>query len=186
MKNQKNAKPSFAPSPRAASLSRGSLLLFVLLILFVPSLAFADGTTPATSQTALQNLTDQVMAVLIPIFVLLVGGLATTILAKVRHKLHLDNNDKITAQWDDLAKKAALRGAEWARQEAKKLEEGKKLPGGPVMETAANWAIDMAVQQGLPDMARKKLEGLIDAHLFKLRIENSPVPAADPYTVTTI
>jgi hypothetical protein len=155
-------------------------MMIVLLFLFVPSLAFADGTAPAPTQTALQNLTDQVMAILIPSFVLLVGGLATAILAKVRHKLHLDNAGVITDQWDDLAKKAALRGAEWARQEAKKLEGDKKIPGGAVMETAANWAIDMGVQQGLPEMARKKLEGLIDAQLFKLRIENGD-SAADPY-----
>jgi hypothetical protein len=132
-----------------------------MLVLFAPALAFAD--------TAIQSATSEIMGVLIPVFVALVGAFATWILRKVQQKLHIDVGDKTAAAWDELARKAALRGGEWARKKSKELTEGKKLPGGEVMEVAATWAIEMAKQQKLPAMARSKLEGLIEAHLFELR-----------------
>ena len=92
---------------------------------------------------------------------------------KVQQKLHIDVGEKTAAAWGELARKAALRGGEWARKKSKDLTDGKKLPGGEVMEVAAGWAVEMAKQQKLPMMAREKLEGLIEAHLFELRSEEA-------------
>ena len=135
--------------------------LVVLAVLLMPTLACAD--------TAIQSATSASMGLLIPVFVALVGAFATWILRKVQQKLHIDVGDKTAAAWDEIARKAALRGGEWARKKSKDLTDGKKLPGGEVMEVAAGWAVEMAKQQKLPEMARNKLEGLIEAHLFELR-----------------
>jgi len=132
-----------------------------IYILTAPSTAYAD--------TAIASATQEVMNILVPLFVSIVGALAAWILSKVRQKLNLDIGEKASAAWDDLARKAALRGAEWARKKSKDLTEGKKLPGGEVMEVAATWAIEMAKQQGLPELARAKLEGLIESRLFEIR-----------------
>lgn len=138
------------------------------LVFALPALAFA-----ADGQTALQNLTDQIMAVLAPVLVTAVGLVATAILMKLKAKLHLDIADKTMESWSALAGNAAMRAAEWARQKAKTLEGDKKLPGGDVMEVAVNWALQMAEQQKLPQLAREKLVGLIEAELFKLRLAYS-------------
>lgn len=143
--------------------SAWALALIVLIVLF-PSVAFAAG-----EQTALQNATDQILAILIPVFVTAIGAIATALLMKLKSKLHLDVSDKTAEAWTQLAEKAALRGAEWARQKIKTLEDDKKLPGGEVMDVAVNWALQMAEQQKLPAMAREKLQGLIESQLFKLR-----------------
>lgn len=151
-----------------------SFVAFVALcVLTVPSIAYAD--------TAIQSATSEILSILIPVFVALIGALATWILRKVQQKLHIDVGEKTAAAWAELARKAALRGGEWARKKSKDLTEGKKLPGGEVMEVAASWAIEMAKQQKLPEMARNKLEGLIEAHLFELReaeAEPAPTPPA--------
>jgi len=134
-------------------------------ILLVPSVALAD--------TAIASATSEIMNILVPVFVALIGALATWILRKVQQKLHIDVGEKTAAAWGELARKAALRGGEWARKKSKDLTDGKKLPGGEVMEVAAGWAVEMAKQQKLPAMAREKLEGLIEAHLFELRTEET-------------
>lgn len=171
---------------KAASRWLGSLI--VLALLFLPSVAFAADAAP---QTALQTFTDQVMAILIPAFVTLIGLFATWILMKVKAKLHIDVGVKTQEAWAQLARDAALRGAEWARKKAKDVVGDRKIPGGEVMEVAANWALQMAEQQGLPTLAREKLVGLIESELFKLRREDAvsslgeppagpPVPVANP------
>lgn len=150
-----------------------SYVAFVALcVLTVPSVAYAD--------TAISSATTEILNILIPVFVALIGALATWILAKVKQKLHLDVSEKTSEAWAELARKAALRGGEWARKKSKELTDGKKLPGGEVMDVAASWAIEMAKQQKLPEMARAKLEGLIEAHLFELREAETAVtpPAA--------
>jgi len=150
-----------------------SYVAFVALcVLTVPSVAYAD--------TAIQSATSEVLNILVPVFVALIGALATWILAKIQQKLHIDVGEKVAANWAELARKAALRGGEWARKKSKDLTEGKKLPGGEVMEVAATWAIEMAKQQKLPEMARAKLEGLIEAHLFELRSAESEAAATTP------
>ena len=148
------------------------------LVLFVPTIAWAQATAP--QPTALEEFHAQVMNILIPVFVTLIGSLATWLLLKIKAKLHLDVSDKTMTQWTDLARAAALRGGEWARQKSKGLVEGKKLPGGEVMDVAAKWAIQMAEHQKLPEMAREKLEGLIESELFKLRREQAVEVAGDP------
>lgn len=145
-----------------------SLLFWVLLM---PSIAYAD--------TAISSATTEILNVLIPVLVSLVGLFATWILAKVKQKLHLDVSQKTSEAWAELARKAALRGGEWARKKSKELTDGKKVPGGEVMEVAASWAVEMAKQQKLPEMARSKLEGLIEAHLHEMReAAESPTPPA--------
>lgn len=133
----------------------------LLSVLLLPSVAAAD--------TALSAATQETLNILIPVFVALVGSLATWILRKVQQKLHLDVGQKTAEAWADLARRAAFRGGEWARKKSKDLTEGEKLPGGQVMEVAVLWALEMAKQQKLPELARDRLEGLIEAHLFELR-----------------
>ena len=156
----------------------GSYVAFVALcVLTFPSIAYAD--------TAISSVTSEVMSILIPVFVALIGALATWILAKVQQKLHIDVGQKTADAWADLARKAALRGGEWARKKSKDLTDGKKLPGGEVMEVAANWAIEMAKAQKLPELARAKLEGLIEAHLFELRAAEADAAGGLPVTPAT-
>jgi heme/copper-type cytochrome/quinol oxidase subunit 2 len=157
-------------SPMHALLSRLASLFVLVLVLFLPMAAFAQGTDQSTpAPTALQNLMTQILAIVVPILVTVVGAVAAWIGLKIKQKLHLDISDKTMQAWSDLAQRAALRAAEWARNKSKDLTDGKKLPGGEVMEVAVNWAIQIAEQQKLPDMAREKLVGLIEAELFKLR-----------------
>lgn len=149
---------------------RASYVAFAALCVFllIPSAAYAEG------ETAITNATTEILNILIPTFVTLIGALATWILAKVKQKFHLDVSEKTSAAWTELARKAALRGGEWARKKAKDATDGKKIPGGEVMDVAENWAIEMAKQQKLPAMAREKLEGLIEAHLFESRSPATP------------
>jgi gas vesicle protein len=149
-----------------------------LVILLRPSFAFA-----AAEGGALSNLSEQIMNILVPLFVAFIGSLATWLLHKVQKKFGIEVGQKTANAWENLARKAALRGAEYARKKSKELTEGVKLPGGEVMEVAANWAIEMAKQQKLPELAREKLEGLIEAQLFQLRWQQSVgAVAADPYS----
>jgi hypothetical protein len=133
----------------------------LLSVLLIPSVAAAD--------TAVTSATQEILSILLPIFVALVGSLATWILRKVQQKLHIDVGEKTAEAWGNLARKAAMRGGEWARKKSKDLTDGAKVPGGEVMEVAVQWAVEMAKQQKLPELARDKLEGLIEAHLFELR-----------------
>lgn len=149
-----------------ACLLMATRIAAVLFVLLIPAIAFADD-----GQTALSNLSAEIMNVLVPVFVAFIGGLATWLLHKVQKKFHIDVGEKTAEAWERLARKAALRGGEWARKKAKALTDGKKIPGNEVMEVAANWAIEMAKQQKLPALAREKLEGLIEAQLFDLRRE---------------
>jgi hypothetical protein len=139
---------------------------------------------PAPMKTGLEALRDQLLAILIPTFVLFVGALATAALSKFKKKLGLDVSEKVAVQWQMLAQSAALRGAEWARKKTKEMTDGKKVPGPEVLDVAVNWATDMAVHQGLPELARAKLEGLIEAELFKLRREEDRTPG-DPFVPST-
>jgi len=137
-----------------------------------------------TEPTALQNLTDQVMAILIPAFLSAITLMIAWVLFKLKEKLHIDVSKKTQEAWTELARNAALRGAEWARAKTKELVKDAKLPGGATMEVAVNWALQMAEQQGLPTLAREKLIGLIESELYKLRREDSatslPEPALGP------
>lgn len=144
-----------------------SIVAFMFVFL-VPAIALAQG---ADEPTALDRLSTEVLNVLIPVFVAFIGGLATWVLVKVQKKLGIEVGDKASDAWAGLARRAALRGAEWARKKAKELTDGEKIPGPDVLETAANWAIDMGVAFKLPEIGRKKLEGLIEAELFQLRKE---------------
>lgn len=152
------------------------LLVFGLVFLWSPP-AFA-------AETALGRLSDEVFTILTPIFVAAIGALAVWALALLKKKLGIGVSDATAASWANLARKAALRGAEYARAKAKGLTDGKKVPGPEVLEVSANWAIDVAKSAGLPEMARKSLEGLIESELFKLRLENTPA-VADPYVTSS-
>lgn len=140
-------------------------LLLSASILLIPGVAWAQTEAP----TALERLSTEVMNVLVPVFVALVGGLATWLLKKLKEKTGIEVSDAAAASWFKLAHKAALRGGEYARNKAKELTEGEKVPGPEVLELATNWAIDMGKSLKLPEMGREKLEGLIEAELFELR-----------------
>jgi hypothetical protein len=135
----------------------------VVAIILLPGVAWA------AEPTALERLSTEVMNVLVPVFVALVGGLATWLLKKLKEKTGIEVSDAAAESWFKLAHKAALRGAEYARNKAKDLTEGETIPGPEVLELAANWAIDMGKSLKLPEMGREKLEGLIEAELFEMR-----------------
>jgi len=150
-------------------ISRSSVFLptvSALAVVLFPAVAFAAADAP----TSIERVSSDIMNILIPVFVAFVGSLATWALHKVQRKLGLEVSEKTMEAWEALSRRAALRGAEWARKKTKELTEGKKIPGGEVMEVAANWALEMAENQKLPALARNKLEGLIEAHLFELRL----------------
>lgn len=150
-------------------LSRGQLAgSAIVLVLLWPALALAQSEAP----TALERLSDGILDVLIPIFVAFIGGLATWLLKKLKEKTGIEISDAAQESWSKLARKAALRGGEYARKKAKELTDGKKVPGPEILEMAANWAIDMGDSLKLPQIGRAKLEGLIEAHLFELRRED--------------
>lgn len=134
------------------------------------------------ADTALGRLSDDILNVLTPIFVAFIGALAVWLLALLKKKWGIGVSDATTSAWADLARNAALRGAEYARAKAKAALGNKKVPGPEVLEVATNWAIDVARNAGLPEMARKALEGLIESQLFELRMEETAdTPVADPY-----
>lgn len=140
--------------------------IVVVLMVLSPAVAWGQEVAP----TALSRFASGVLDLLIPIFVAFIGSLVTWILYKIKEKFHISVSQDTQDQWADLAEKAALRGAEYARSKAKDLTEGKKVPGPEVLEVAAQWAIGMAENLKLPALASDKLKGLIEAHLFKLRI----------------
>ena len=179
--------------------SEAPFLLFLAIVaafVLVPALAYAQvaASQPvvlvapvavpvaAAGGTALQRLSSDIMAVLEPVFVALVGALAVWLLSLLKKKLGIKVSDETASAWSNLAKKAALRGAEWARQEAKKLVGDAKVPGPAILDTALGWAVDMGEKMGLPEMLKSTLTGLIESELFKLRLENGP--PADPMSLT--
>lgn len=129
------------------------------------AVAPASAAVAPAPQTSLDKLSSELMNILIPVFVTLIGGLATMLLAWVRKKAKLEVSDKQISQWSMVAELAAGRGGEWARNKIKGLAEGETLPGPEILEVSVNWAIDYGVAHGLPAMGREKLEGLIESHL---------------------
>ena len=146
-------------------------------ILLIPALAFAQEVAEPTS---IERFTTELMNVLVPVFVAFIGGLATWTLNLFRKKTGIAVADEHIIAWSALARKAALRGAEWSRKKAKESAEGKKVPGPEVLEVAANFAIDMALQAKLPAMGRERLEALIEAELFDLRREEKSTDPSLP------
>jgi len=136
----------------------------------VVEVAPATVAVPAEKElTALAKFSTEIMNVLVPIFVTLIGALATLLLNWVRKKTKLEVSDKQIASWSAYAELGAARAGEWARNKANAAADGKKVPGPEVMEVAVNFAIDMGKQYKLPEMGREKLEGLIEGHLHKTR-----------------
>lgn len=137
----------------------------------------AEEPAPAAGGTSLQKLSDEVMAILLPILGTLATGLAGLLLAWVRKKFKLDIGDKQLEAWAKLAGRAADRAGEWARNKLKEATDGKTIPGPEILEVGANWAIEVGKAAGLPDIGREKLEGLIEAHLFSRRKDPAdPLP----------
>ena len=121
--------------------------------------------------TALERFSEQVMSILVPAFGALVTALVGMFLTWARKRFKLQLSDQQIESWANVARRAALRGAEWARKKSKGMARGKKIPGPQVLEVAANWALDMGQTFGLPELGREKLEALIEAELFSLRHE---------------
>ena len=172
---RKSKRP--ARSGARAALLASSLLAFIV-VLCAPLVAWAQsaGGDAAPVDGSLARLSNDVMAVLVPVFVSAVGLVATWALHKLRQKLHLQVSDQTLDAWAALAQKAALRGAEWARNEAKDRTEGKNIPGPEILQVATNWALEMAEAMKLPELARKKVEGFIEAELHSIRLATSPPP----------
>ena len=172
---------STAPRRTGASsaLRRTSSLFAALFILLLPVIAWAEPLATATATaiapapTALDRLSAGLLDIIVPVVVTAVGVFASWCLLKLKQKLHLDISDASLDQWSNLAKSAAARGAEWARNEAKKLTAGQKVPGPAVLEQATNWAMDVAASLNLPEKARKTVEGWVEAELNKLRREQA-------------
>lgn len=129
-----------------------------------PAAEIAPAPKSAT-MTSLDKLSSEILNVLIPIFVLLAGAIATAALNWIRKRFKLDVSDKQISQWSLVAEMGASRGGEWARNKAKDLTEGETVPGPEILEVAVNWALDYGVAHGLPEMGREKLEGLIESKL---------------------
>lgn len=145
-------------------------------------LSLASEPTAATSQTktALDNLSSELLNILIPAFVALIGAIAASLLNWIRRKFKVNvSNDQI-AQWSAIAEKAADRGGEWARNKAKDLTDGKRIPGPEILEVATNWAIEMGQHFNLPEMGREKLMGLIEGHLHSVRRDPESLDPDDP------
>lgn len=151
----------------------GVWLVFLVSVLLIPSIAFAQEVAP----TSVERFTTELMNVLVPVFVLFIGSLATWLLNIFRKKTGIEVSDAQLTAWSALARKAALRGAEYARQKAKTLTQGQKVPGPDVLEVAANFAIEMGLQAKLPAIGRARLEALIEAELFGLRREQNQTEA---------
>jgi len=142
-----------------------------------PEAVVADAPAPAVvapaepaAQTSLDKLSSELMNILIPVFVTLIGGLAVAFLAWVRKKLKLDVSNQQIYQWSEVAELAAGRGGEWLRNKVKEGTEDKKIPGPEVLEVAVNWGLDYGIAHGLPDIGREKLGGLIESKLHLKRL----------------
>lgn len=134
-----------------------------------PAAAVAPAAEPA-AQTSLDKFSSELMNILVPTFVTLIGGLAVAFLAWVRKKLKLDVSNQQIYQWSEVAELAAGRGGEWVRNKTKGLTEGKEIPGPEILEVAVNWGLDYGIAHGLPDIGREKLGGLIESKLHQRRL----------------
>lgn len=124
---------------------------------------------PKNQPTSIAKLSTEIMNILIPVFVTLIGALATMLLNWVRRKAKLEVSDKQISHWSTYAEVGAARAGEWARNKAMTMTEDKTVPGPEIMEVAVNFALDMGIEHGLPVMGREKLEGLIESHLHRKR-----------------
>ena len=132
---------------------------------------------PVAGGTALSGLSSELMNILLPSLVTLIGLLCAWVLNKMKTKLGLNVSDMQIDAWSKLAEKGANRGAEWARNKAKTLTEGKKLPGPEVLEVGVNWALEAGKAAKLPAMGRNVLEGWIEGHLHTKRVDPAnPLP----------
>lgn len=128
--------------------------------------AAAEGTVATVSP--LRQLMDQLLAVLTPFVVAVVGLMTTWVLKKLRDRLHLQVSDAQMTSWTQLAEQAALRGAEYARKVTR--GESRKPTGDEVLGVAVEWAADMALKSGLPAMSPERLKGLIESQLYRMRL----------------
>ncbi len=142
-----------------------------------PVVALSPAPVP---KTALDNLSSEVMNVLVPVFGTLISGLVTLLLLWLRRRFKLEISDQQISSWSFMARKGALRAAEWARKKAKELTEDKKIPGPEILEVGVNWALEAGKAAGLPEMGREKLEGWVEAELFDLRREENGGEVANP------
>ena len=133
-----------------------------------PTPMVASNTEP--TRTSLDRLSSEILNVLIPTFVLLIGVLATAFLNWIRRKTKIDVSLKQIVSWGIVAELAAARGSEWVRNKTKDMTEGKTIPGPEILEVATNWAIDFGVANHLPEVGRAKLEGLIESKLQAKRL----------------
>jgi len=124
----------------------------------------------ADARTSLDKLSSELLNILVPTFVLLIGALATALLNWTRKRFKLDVSDRQIYHWSTIAEMAGDRAAEWARNKAKDLTEGETVPGPELLEVAANWGIDYGIAQGLPEIGRRKFEGLVESQLHVKRI----------------
>lgn len=131
----------------------------------VPAPVVVDANEP----TAISKLVNELMNVLIPAFITLIGLLATFILNWIRKKFKLNVSDHQISSWSTVAEKAAHRAAEWARNKSKQMTDGKKVPGPEVLDVAVDWAVEMGKAFKLPDIGREKLIGLIESRLHVKR-----------------
>lgn len=150
-----------------------------------PAPAAIVAAPASAKETALSKLSTEVLNILIPAFLALIGFLVTWILNKVRKKLHLNVSDQQVEAWAKIADKAAARGGEWARNKAKDATDGKTIPGPEVLEVAVDWAVEMGRAFNLPEMGREKLVGLIESNLHSKRTDHThplplDLPEADP------
>jgi len=137
-----------------------------------PAVVVVEEAKASVPPTALSKLTTEVMNILVPALLTLIGLLVAWVLNWVRKKFHLNVSDAQINAWSKLAEKAANRGAEWARNKAKTATEGVKVPGPDVLEVAVDWAVEMGRVFKLPEMGREKLIGLIESHLFVERTDS--------------
>lgn len=142
-----------------------------------PAITALAVVTAPEEKTALAKLSVEVFDMLFPVFKMLLLGLATLLLNWARKKYKLDVSDRTIKQWSSIAEKAADRGGEWARNKAKALTDGRKIPGPEVLEVAVDWAITAGKAYGLPAMGREKLIGLIESRLHSKRTDpDHPLP----------
>lgn len=150
---------AFGPMKKLPAITSLAVVLGVLL--------FPPAALGQEAPTAAARFADQMFEIVTPIFVTVISTLASWVLWKARQRFGFQISESTQQQWDNIAEKAALRGAEWARQQAKTT--GRKVKGPAVLEVAANWAIDIAKDTKLPARGRDVVNGLVEAQLYKLR-----------------
>ena len=136
-----------------------------------PEPTVVPAAAPSATRTSLDKLSSEILNIIIPTLVAIIGALATMLLGWINKKAKLDVSDKQISQWSMVAELAAGRAGEWGRNKLKTLTEGQTIPGPEILEVGVNWTIDYGVAHGLPGMGRKKLEGLIESKLHSRRIE---------------